>query len=133
MPLVEDNDAETLLDLAENDLKSIVPSDTTHTELWREAEQHVEKVVELRWTLIAESGGIIYMPLLLMLVVWLMVVFASLGFRAPRNSVVLTTLTLSALLISASLYLVLDMDSPFTAPIGISSAPVQRAIDYMKR
>lgn len=84
MPLVEDNDAETLLDLAENDLKSIVPSDTTHTELWREAEQHVEKVVELRWTLIAESGGIIYMPLLLMLVVWLMVVFASLGFRAPR-------------------------------------------------
>jgi ABC-type proline/glycine betaine transport system ATPase subunit len=40
---------------------------------------------------------------------------------------------LSALLISASQYLVLDMDIPFAAMIQISDAPLQRTLAELQR
>src|SRR6478609_1997055 len=50
---------------------------------------------------------------LLMLGAWLVLIFGSFGYRAPRNAVVLGTLVAAAFLITTSIYLVLDMDVPF--------------------
>ncbi len=49
-------------------------------------------------------------------IAWLTIIFASYGYRAPKNAIVVSMLFLSALLISGSLYLVLDMDIPFKEP-----------------
>jgi hypothetical protein len=40
--------------------------------------------------------------------------------------------TVSALLIAASVYLVLDMNIPFHGPIQISDAPLRRALAEMQ-
>jgi hypothetical protein len=63
-----------------------------------------------------------------MVVAWLVLIFGSFGYRAPRNAVVLTSFVLASALISGALYLIVDMDAPFGGPIQVSSAPLQRAM-----
>jgi hypothetical protein len=67
-----------------------------------------------------------------MLIAWLTIIFASYGYRAPKNAVVVSMLLISAMLISSSLYLVLDMDIPFKGPIRISYQPYHRALSEIK-
>ncbi len=132
-PVLEDRAAETLLDEVGNGLAAMRPSDPVRTEMWREAEVNYQNVVRRRWVLIEESEGTIPTPFLVMLVAWLVLVFASFGYRAPRNAVVATTLVVSAFLIAGSIYLILDMNVPFSGPIKISPAPLQRAEEQLRR
>jgi ABC-type proline/glycine betaine transport system ATPase subunit len=39
----------------------------------------------------------------------------------------------AAALIASSLYVILDMDEPFSGPVQISPAPLQRAVAEMQR
>ncbi len=126
-PVLEDSVAERLLDEVGNALSTIRPADPGRVELWRRAEINYQNVVKRRWVLIEESEGTIPKAFIVMLVTWLVLIFASYGFRAPRNAVVVTTLVVAAFLIAGSIYLVLDMDVPFSGPIQISPAPLQRA------
>jgi hypothetical protein len=132
-PVLEDRAAETLLDEVGNGLVAMRPSDPVRTEMWREAEVSYQNVVRHRWVLIEESEGTIPTPFLVMLVAWLVLIFASFGYRAPRNAVVATTLVVSAFLIAGSIYLILDMNVPFSGPIKISPAPLQRAEEQLRR
>ena len=68
-----------------------------------------------------------------MLVAWLVLIFASFGYRAPRNAVVVSTFAVAAVLIAGAIYLIIDMDVPFTGPIQISPAPLLRAEEQMRR
>ncbi len=130
-PVLEDRAAEHLLDDVGNALATIRPSDPVRAELWRQAEINFQNVAKRRWVLIEESEGTIPAPFLVMLVTWLVLIFASYGFRAPRNAVVVTTLVAAAFLISGSIYLILDMDVPFSGPIQISPAPLLRALEQL--
>ena len=132
-PVLEDRAAEALLDEVGNGLVAMRPSDPVRTEMWREAEVSYQNVVRRRWVLIEESEGAIPTPFLVMLVAWLVLIFASFGYRAPRNAVVATTLVVSAFLIAGSIYLILDMNVPFSGPIKISPAPLQRAEEQLRR
>jgi hypothetical protein len=131
-PVIDDGVAERLLDEAERGLNAIRARDAERAELWLDAKRRLQRVLELRWDLVEGSGGGIPPPLLVMLVAWLMLIFASFGYRAPKNLIVVATFVLSSLLISGSLYLTMDMDLPFTGPMRISPAPLQRVIDFMK-
>ena len=73
------------------------------------------------------------MPIIALMVAWLLLVFASFGYRAPCNVVVATSLIVSAALIAGAIYLILDMDVPFAGPIQVSPAPLQRAIAELRR
>jgi hypothetical protein len=132
-PLLDDRAAENLLDEVGNGLVAIRPSDPLRTEIWRDAELSYQNVVRRRWALIEESEGAIPRPFLVMVVAWLVLIFASFGYRAPRNAVVITTFVASAFLIAGSIYLILDMNIPFSGPIKISPAPLQRAEEQMRR
>ena len=128
-----DRTSERLLDEVGASLGAMKPGDTEHTQLWRDIRQQFQKVVEMRWTLVEQSEGTVPVPLLVMLVTWLALIFASLGFRAPRNLVIVASLFLSAALIAGAIYLILDMDVPFAGPIQVSSAPLERVIQEMQR
>jgi hypothetical protein len=67
------------------------------------------KAVELRWALVEQAEGSLPTPLR----GWLVLIFGSFGYRAPRNAVVLTSFVLASALISGALYLIVDMDAPF--------------------
>ncbi|MCV3209433.1 DUF4239 domain-containing protein [Mesorhizobium sp. YC-39] len=132
-PIVANRLSELLLTEIGNRLSAIVPPDAAHVSLLQDIRERLEKVLEMRWVLVEQSEGQIPRPLIIMLVAWLMLIFGSFGFRAPRNAIVIGSFVLAAALIACALYLILDMDVPFSGPIQISPAPLQRALAEMKQ
>lgn len=114
-------------------LGALPPADAARASVLQDARQRLQKVLELRWVLIEQSEGTIPWPLIVMLVTWLALIFASFGFRAPKNAITAATFMVSAALIAGAIYLILDMDVAFSGPIQISSAPLERALAELQR
>ncbi|WP_348640640.1 hypothetical protein [Mesorhizobium sp. B1-1-5] len=106
----------------------MTPADARQTAAQQAATQQLQKLIEQRWILAEQSEGAIPTPLIVLLVAWLTLIFASFGFRAPRNGTVVFTCLVSGALVAAAVYLIVDMDSPFSGPIQVSPAPLQRAL-----
>ena len=86
------------------------------------------ELAQTRWLLIAEADSSIPTLLLVMLVFWIAIIFLSFALFAPRNATVLATLLICALSVSGSIYLMLELNSPFEGAIKISSAPMREAL-----
>ncbi|MGX8008498.1 bestrophin-like domain [Mesorhizobium sp. ORM8.1] len=127
-PAVANRLSELLLNKVGDQLADLTPPEAKRAAALQAATQQLQKVIEQRWVLVGQSDGIIPVPLILLLVAWLMLIFASFGFRAPRNATIVGTFIVSGALASAALYLILDMDTPFTGPIQVSTTPLQRAL-----
>lgn len=130
--VVADRDAERLLDEVGTHLRARA-SEGQQTAIWTEARQLYREVVDQRWVIVGQSDGTIPKPLIVLVIAWLILIFASFGYRSPRNAVIITTLIGSAFLISASLYLVLDMDDPSSGLIQVSSEPLRRVLAELQQ
>lgn len=128
-----DRQAEILLEELGNKLRAIRVADDQQTALWNEARQLYREVLNQRWIIVGQSDGTIPGLLIVVMIAWLVLIFASFGYRSPRNAVIITTLIVSAFLISASLCLILDMDNPSTGLIQVSDAPLQRVLDQIRQ
>jgi hypothetical protein len=131
--LVSDKTSENLLNDVGRSLQGITPGDDQHLAVWNDARQEYRKIVELRWALLEQSEGSIPAPIVAMVVTWLLLIFASFGYRAPRNAIVVISLVVAAALMSSTIYLILDLDAPFSGPISVSPASLQRVLAEMKR
>ncbi|MDP9630747.1 UNVERIFIED_ORG: hypothetical protein J2W85_002822 [Ensifer adhaerens] len=126
------NSTQQRLDTVGNSLAAIQSADSLHESMLVSARQQYNRIVEQRWTIVEQSEGAIPMPVIGMLMAWMTLIFASFGYRAPQNVVVVAMFVVSAMFIAASVYVVLDMDIPFTGAILISDAPLHRALAEMK-
>jgi len=88
---------------------------------------------QTRWLLFAQSGTSIATPFLVVVVFWLTMLSLSFGLFAPRNGTAVATLVVSALSVAAALYLVLELDQPFTGLMQISDEPVRHALAVLGR
>ena len=128
-----DRVSEELLNEVGKSLRSMTPKDAEHIARWQDSLSQFHKIVERRWTIVEQSEGTIPAPMIVMLVAWLMLIFASFGYRAPRNAVVVASFVGSAALIAAAIYLIIDMDAPFSGPIQVSAKPLQRVVVEIQR
>jgi hypothetical protein len=131
--VIEDKDAGLMLDEVIQSLREVNPQDATHKAFLDAALQRARQVEELRWVLIAQSDRGVSQPLIFALVGWLALIFASFGFNAPRNPVVIVMLLLCTASIAAAVYLILDMATPFDGPLKVSPAPLVRALAFMRQ
>src|SRR3984893_9505788 len=90
-------------------------------------------VVRARWSIIEEPYSSIARPFLRMLVFWLMVIFACFGLRAPASPLVLIVIALSAISLSSTMFIILDMDMPYEGLFKISSQTMRTALSDMLR
>lgn len=132
-PVLSSRSAESLLNDVAFSLRSLKPADPQHAALLLRAEQRFETAYEMRWTLVEQSEGTIPFPLIALVGAWLVLIFASFGYCAPRNAVVIASLFVSALLIAGAIYLILDMDGPFDGTIQVSPAPLDRVVAELER
>ncbi len=86
---------------------------------------------KLRWTLFSQKGSSIPLPFLVVMVAWLALLFASFSLFAPPNPTVVITLAISALAVSSAVFLILELDRPYSGMIQISSAPVRAALELL--
>lgn len=107
--------------------------DTFHRDLAGSLQNQYAKIVEQRWSIVESAEGVIPIPVLIILVAWLSLIFASYGYRAPRNGVVVTIFVSASVLIGASVFVVLDMDMPFRGLIQVSDEPLRRTLAEISR
>lgn len=131
--LEDDPQAEALLDAAGTKLNEIAVSDEQKVAVWNDARQLYRQVIQQRWVVIDAAGGSIPTALIIALIVCLAIIFASFGYRAPRNTFVMASLLLAALLLSAIVYLIEDMDTANSGVIEVSKVPFQQALAELQR
>lgn len=83
------------------------------------------------WLGAAQESAHVQHPFVVMLILWLFVLFVSFGLFAPRNGVVVAALLVGALAIAGAVFLIIDMDSPYTGILVVSPRPMQQALANM--
>ena len=118
---------ETLFD----ELQALVPHSDAQRTLQSQAESIAISVGQTRLLLFAQSGTSISAPFLVVVVFWLSILFLSFGLFAPRNATAIITLLLAAISVAGALFLILELDHPFSGLIQISSAPLHNALSVL--
>jgi len=95
--------------------------------------QQYSDVVKSRWTVIEGARPSISMPFYWVLVLWLVILFASLGLTAPGNPVTMIVIALSAISITAAVFVIMDLDLPYGGLFGIPSGSMRHALADMMR
>src|ERR1700674_66559 len=112
----------------ENELERLSPSNDAQRSLQSRAIQAFTEGAQTRLLLFAQAGGSIPVPFLIILVFWLSAIFVSFTLFARTNLVVMASLFLCALSFAGAIFLVLELDNPFTGLMGISSATLRNAL-----
>ena len=130
--VVEGKEAGTLLDQAEAAIQAL-PSDPRRLGLAGQAATEMRDVVRQRWTLIGESGSAVSSVIVAALALWLGLVFASCGYNAPRNALVVAVLLVCAAAIAGAIFLIVEMDGAFTGLVVVPDEPMRRALAHMQQ
>src|SRR5258706_15797020 len=88
----------------------------------------ISEMASTRWLLLLQKDESIPLPLLVVLVSWLGIIFATFGLFAPRNATVVAALFVCALSVSGAIFVILEMNSPFSGLMKVSSAPMRDAL-----
>src|SRR5260370_32405847 len=112
----------------ENQLERLSPNNDTQRSLQSRAIQAFTEGAQIRILLFAQAGGSIPVPFLIILVFWLSAIFVSFTLFARTNLVVMAALLVCALSFACAIFLVLELDNPFTGLMGISSATLRNAL-----
>jgi hypothetical protein len=112
----------------ENELERLSPNTDAQRSLQSRAIQAFTEGAQIRLQLFTQTGGSIPVPFLIILVFWLSAIFVSFTLFARANLVVMASLLVCALSFSGAIFLILELDNPFTGLMGISSATLQSAL-----
>ena len=95
-------------------IHSLSPQNDLQRSLQTRAAQVSTDLVQTRLILFAESGNAIPTPFLVILVLWIVIIFASFSLFSDLNVTVFTCLSLSALSASGAIFLILELGKPFS-------------------
>ena len=119
------------------DLFDTVARLTPKTEAQRSAQNRALQLMTTAGTTIRllyeQAGGSLSWPFFVVLVFWLVVLFAGFGLYARRNATVVAALFVGALTVAGAIFLILEMSRPFSGLMEISSAPIRNALTQIGR
>jgi hypothetical protein len=120
------------IDTIQKKIRQLSPQTDEQRWLQTRALQISNDITEGRWLLVEQRGlSSIQKPFLVVLVFWLSFIFASFGLFSPRNVTVMAVLLICALSAAGSLFLIMELDTPYSGLIKVSSAPLHNALKYM--
>lgn len=122
-----------MLGRIEATIRGLQPTDAPHRRLAAESLNRFERIEQQRWKLLAEAHSSISTPFYGVLVFWLVIVFASFGLSAPRSAFAFVTIGLGALSIGSVLFVILDLDTPFSGLFMVPSEPMRVALAHLIR
>lgn len=114
-------------------IHKLTPHDDVQRDLKAQATTLATDLGELRTLLLAQSMPSVSMPMLVTVDLWLVVIFASFSLVAPRNATTAVALVVAALSVVGAVFLVLELDTPLSGMIRISSAPMQKVLGDLQK
>ena len=112
-------------------IQGLAPKDDRQHLLQAQALNLAIGLGQTRWLMYEQGTTSVSVPLLVVLVLWLTLILGSFGLFAPANGTVITSLCLSALSVAAAIFLILEMYSPYSGVIQVSSAPLRAALAHL--
>jgi hypothetical protein len=115
-----------------NDLEALSPKDDRQAAAKAQAVSMVVALRQTQWLLFLKTEqNAVPLPLLIVLVAWLAAIFLSFGLFAAPNSTTILTLAVSAVAVSAAIFLILEMYTPFNGVLRISPTPIFESLKQM--
>ncbi len=114
-------------------IRSLDSHNGEQLQIAQDARATMRRVIERRWAIIESQRSSIPGPFLVILIFWLMVIFASFGLNGMHGLLVHVTVSLAAVSLSSVIYLILDLDSAMTGLISVSSTPLRDALAHLGR
>jgi hypothetical protein len=109
------------------------PADAFHQRVASRINETMGTVLRTRWTLIESAASTIDWPFLIVLMLWLAVIFLIFALTSPRHAVMQIVIALSALSLASVMYVILELDTPFSGTMMVSSAPLRDALAHIDR
>jgi hypothetical protein len=100
-------------------IDALSPKNDAQRGLKTRAEQAVADIARTRLLMFADGDTPVLTPFLLILIFWLVVIFATLGLFVERSRVVIAALLVLAFSISTALFLIADLSRPFAGVMQI--------------
>jgi hypothetical protein len=122
------------LDVLQAKLRQLSPRDDGQRWLQSRALQLSSDIAQSR-ALLREQAGRSSLPMafLVVLVFWLTIIFVSFGMFSSPNPTVIIAFLVCALSASGALFLVLELDQPYSGLVKISSAPLRYVMEQLGR
>jgi hypothetical protein len=112
-------------------IQALSPKDDAQRSIQGQALTIATGLLQTRWLIAEQRVNSVSLPMLVVLIFWLAIIFISFGLFAPRNGTVVVSLFVSALSVSAAIFLILEMYSPYGGLIQVSSAPLRSALTHL--
>ena len=118
-------------DVVAERIQDLSPTNDKQRILQAQALSMVISIGRTRWLMYEQASASVSKPMLAVLVFWLTTIFFSFGVFAPRNALVIASFLVSGLAVSGAILLILEMYTPYSGLIGISSAPLRFALAHL--
>ena len=112
-------------------LGRLTPANPGQQELKPELETRMDQTLQQRWMLLAAAHPSTTWPFLFVMTLWLMLVFVMFGLSSPANPVVYAAIGATALSVSAAMWLIVELNSPLSGWLKVSSTPLREAVAHM--
>lgn len=97
-------------------------------EMKDQALSQVGEVLKSRWVLLENANANLPTLFLVVVVCWLTLIFASFGLHSPGNATAMVVLLVCALSVAGSVFLILELNTPFSGLMKISGEPLRLAL-----
>ena len=118
---------ETLFDK----IGEFTPKTDAQRELKSRAVSVLAEVAQARLRLYARQDSTLPLPFFAVLVFWLAILFGGYGLLAPGNATVVAVLIVCSLSVAGAIFLMLELATPFSGAMRISSDPLRHALSLL--
>jgi hypothetical protein len=114
-------------------IQHLTPNDDMQRNLKAQATTLTVEMGQLRTLLVAESISSISKPLLIVVSFWLVVIFLTFSLIAPHNATATFALMISAVSAATAIFLILELDQPFSGLLRISNEPMLNVLSQLEK
>ena len=112
-------------------VQELQPSNDIQRGLKERIIQVTTDLAKERFLLFSELGSSIPIPFLAVLLLWMIVLFAGFSLMAPANTTTVASLVICALSVSGAIFLILELNEPFSGLMVIPSEPLRNALSAL--
>ena len=123
----------TPLEVVYDQLRSLMPKDDEHRMMKSEALSLLKSLAQMRWLILEQTSTTVLRPLLFVMIFSLTAIFVSWGLFSPLNATTGTTFFVAALCVSGAIFLILELYSPYSGLLRLSSASLRLAYESLRQ
>jgi hypothetical protein len=109
-------------------IQNLQPSSDIQREIKDRLLQVTIDTAQARFLLFSHLGSSMPMPFLAVLLFWLTILFAGFALMARPNATTVAALVVCALSVSGAIFLILELDEPFSGLMAIKAEPFKNAL-----